>query len=330
MLRNFSLTKCHKILKKEVIATIGYGPQGRSQSLNLRDNGFKPILGLRRNGISWKKAIKDDWIPNYNLFSISDATKRASIIQYLLSDAAQISQWKNIYPHLHPNNTLYFSHGFGIVYADQTKIIPPKDIDVVLVAPKGPGYMVRKAFQEGHGVNSSYAIDQNYTSHANLKTKALAFAIGSKNIFPTTFEKEVYSDLTGERCVLMGLIQGAFKAQYDVLRENNHSPEEAFNETVEEALASLYPLIHEHGMDWMFRNCSSTAQLGALKWAPKFEEVLKPVIEKCYQAVKSGKETKHVIKHNSDPNYRKHLESQLSELDNSEMWTTGRNIRKLR
>jgi len=326
MLQKFSIAKCHTILKKDLIATIGYGPQGRSQSLNLRDNGFKSILGLRKNGDSWKKAINDGWHPNYNLFSISDAVKRGSIIQYLISDAAQIKQWNTIRKNLRPNNTLYFSHGFGIVYADQTKIKPPKDVDVVLVAPKGPGSMLRNA----KSVNSSYAVHQNYTSNATLKTKALAFAIGSNNIFPTTFEKEVYSDLTGERCVLMGLIQGAFKAQYDVLRDNGHSSEESFNETVEEALMSLYPLIHENGMDWMFRNCSSTAQLGALKWAPKFEKVLKPVIQECYEAVKSGEETKHVIKHNSDVKYRQNLEAQLAILENSEMWTTGRAIRKLR
>ena len=317
-------------IKKQVIATIGYGPQGKGQSLNLRDNGFNVILGLRENGKSWKNAQNDGWIPGKNLFNIDEASKKASVIQYLLSDAAQISQWGVISKNLNLGDTLYFSHGLGIVYPKLTGIIPPKDVDVIMVAPKGPGGMVRKAYLEGSGINSSYAIHQDFSQHALSNVKELAKGIGSLNIFPTTFQNEVYSDLTGERCVLMGMIQGAFKAQYDVLRENGHDSEEAFNETVEEALVSLYPLINENGMDWMFKNCSSTAQHGALKWCGRFEEVLKPVIKECYDSVKSGKEVKEVLESNSRENYKEELDGKLKELEDSEIWQVGKKVREMR
>ncbi len=330
--KNMPMQKCRNILKNDVIGTLGYGPQGRAQSLNLRDNGFNVILGLRK-GNSWNAAIQDKWEPGHNLFEISNAAKKSNIIQYLLSDAGQIELWPEINPYLTTGKTLYFSHGFGIVYTKQTGIIVPPNIDVVLAAPKGPGIKLREKFVESngkHGVNTSIAVHQNWSGRAAKRVLALAFGIGSHHVFETTFKREVYSDLTGERCVLMGLIQAAFKAQYDVLRANNHSPIEAFNETVEEALQSLYPIINQQGMDWMFRNCSTTAQRGAIDWSHKFEKVLKPVIEECYKSVKTGKETKRVIANNSNKNYRKNLEHELNEIDNQEIWQVGKIVRELR
>jgi ketol-acid reductoisomerase len=290
---------------------------------------FNVALGLRKGGPSWNEALKDNWIPDKNLFDIDEATHRGKIVQYLLSDAGQMQSWKGVKENLHENDTLYFSHGFGIVYP-QTGIIPPNNVDVVLVAPKGPGSMLRKNFLEKKGINSSYAIHQDYTGKAFDTTLALAFGIGSRTVFETTFKKEVYSDLTGERCVLMGMIQGAFKAQYDVLREKGHGPLEAYNETVEEALVSLYPLINEKGMDWMFKNCSTTAQTGALKWSHKFEKVLKPVIEECYENVANGKETDEVLKRNKNSDYREKLDKELKELADDEIWRVGKEVRKMR
>ena len=302
--KKFPTNHFKHIRKNEIYSVIGYGPQGRGQSLNLKDNGFNVILGLRK-GNSWNKAIEDGWIDGKNLFSIEEATHKGTIIHYLTSDASQIQLWNVIKDRLYENNTLCFSHGFGIVYNNQTNIIPPSNIDVIMVAPKGSGLSVRNYFIEGKGINSSYAIHQDYTGNATTTCIATAFAIGSSNLFETTFEKEVYSDLTGERCVLMGMLQGAFKAQYDVLRENNHSPFEAFNETVEELLISLAPLVHEKGMDWMYSNCSTTAQRGALDWAPRFEKILKPLIRECYDSVKNGNETEIVINSNSKIDYKK-------------------------
>lgn len=321
--------KLDEILGQETSAILGYGPQGRGQSLNMRDQGFNVIVGLRK-GKSWDKAVEDGWVEGENLFEIEEAAKRGTIIQYLLSDAAQIAMWPTIKPHLTAGKALYFSHGFGIIYHDQTNIVPPKDIDVILVAPKGSGLTVRTHFLEGRGINSSFAIFQDATGKAGDRAKASGIAIGSGHLFETTFEKEVSSDLTGERCVLMGMVQGAFLAQYEVLRENGHSPSEAYNETIEEALQSLYPLIGEKGMDWMYANCSTTAQRGALDWAPRFRDAIKPVIEQCYANVKSGEEARISIESNSKPDYREKLEVELKEIYDQEMWQAGRVLRNFR
>ena len=326
---DYPIEQCKKILKDEVTAILGYGPQGRGQSLNMRDQGFDVIIGLRK-GNSWDKAILDGWEEGKTLFPINEAVEKATIIQFLLSDAGQIQAWPEVKSRLKEGDALYFSHGFGVVFHQDTQIIPPENIDVILVAPKGSGLTVRNHFKEGRGINASFAIHQDFTKKAKKRCIATAFAIGSGHLFETSFKKEVHSDLTGERCVLMGLLQGAFLAQYEVLRENGHSPSEAYNETIEEALQSLYPLISEKGMDWMYSNCSTTAQRGALDWAPKFKEVLKPVIEDCYEKVVSGEEARISIKSNSKPNYREELEKELQVINNQEMWIAGRKLRPLR
>ena len=327
--KDYPLDSCKQIIGDRKISVIGYGPQGREQARNLRNRGFNVTIGTRK-GCSYDRAILDGWQEGKNLVSIEEAASEGDIIQYLLSDVGQIKQWNSIKPYLTEHKTLYFSHGFGITYQDKTDIVPPKDIDVVLVAPKGAAITVRNAFLEGKGINVSYAIDQDYTGHAKDTCLALAFGIGASNAFETTFKKEVYSDLTGERCVLMGLIQGAFKAQYELLREKGHSPSEAYNETVEEALVSLYPLISDKGMDWLYANCSTTAQRGALDWAPKFEKALKPVIAECYERVINGSETDTVIHANSDINYREKLNKELEEMNNQELWKVAKVIRELR
>jgi len=329
--KEFSLEKAKNILKNETIAVIGYGVQGPAQALNLRDNGIKNVIvGQRKNSDSWKKALADGWKEGKTLFEIEDALERGTIISYLLSDAAQIKLWPTVKKHLKKGKTLYFSHGFVITFSKQSKIVPPKDVDVVLVAPKGSGRTVRKIFLEGRGINSSYAVFQDASGHAQDTVKALGIAIGSGFLFKTTFEKEVQSDLTGERGVLMGAIAGLMEAQYNLLRKHGHSPSEAFNETVEEATQSLIPLIGEKGMDWMFANCSTTAQRGALDWKGKFRKATEPVFAELYQSVKSGKEAARTIKKNSESDYRKKLQVELDTMHNSEMWQTGKKVRELR
>ena len=315
----FSINKAKNILKNEVSSIIGYGPQGRSQSLNMKNQGFNTILGLRE-GPSWDLALKDGWVENTNLFKIEEACDKGTIIHYLLSDAGQIQQFPKIKNYLTPNKSLYFSHGFGIIYKDLTHIEPPKDIDIFMIAPKGPGIEVRRHFLNGKPINASWAVHQDYSGKAIEKCLSVGFAIGCENLFQTTFKNEVYSDLTGERSILMGLLQGAFKAQYDVLREKGHSPIEAYNETIEEGLKYLYPLVLENGMDWMFENCSTTAQRGALDWAPRYYDILKPEIENCYNSVETGIEAQKSIDSNSDPNYREYLKIELDEIKNQEMW----------
>jgi ketol-acid reductoisomerase len=318
------------ILADETVTVLGYGVQGRGQSLNMKDNGVKVTIGLRDKGRSWDLAQQDGWVPGKTLFSLEEASQRGTIIQYLLSDAGQKEQWPTIKPFLTKGKALYFSHGFSIAYKDQTNVVPPKDIDVILVAPKGSGTTVRRLFLEGRGINSSFAIYQDATGKARDRCLALGIAIGSGYLFETTFEKEVFSDLTGERGVLMGAIYGLWLAQYEVLREHGHSPSEAFNETVEEATQSLYPLIAENGMDWMYANCSTTAQRGALDWFKRFRDASKPVFEELYQKVAAGEETKRVLDANSRPDYRQQLEKELKEVADSEMWKAGTVVRSLR
>ena len=326
----FPLAKARAVLQNETIAIIGYGVQGPGQALNLRDNGFNVIVGQRYPSKSWDKAVADGFVPGESLFPIEEAVKQADIIQYLLSDAAQIAVWETIKPHLTPGKALYFSHGFGITYKDRTGIIPPEDIDVILVAPKGSGTSLRRLFVAGRGLNSSYAIFQDATGRAKERVIALGIGIGSGYLFETTFQKEVYSDLTGERGTLMGAIAGIFEAQYNVLRKRGHSPSEAFNETVEELTQSLMPLVAENGMDWMYANCSTTAQRGALDWKNKFRDAVAPVFDELYDSVAKGEEAQRSIDSNSQADYREKLEEELRELRESEMWQAGQTVRSLR
>lgn len=326
----FPLAKAQELLKNETIAVIGYGVQGPGQSLNMRDNGINVIIGQRRGGLSWDKAVRDGWVPGINLFELEEALERASIIQYLLSDAGQIQAWPTVKKHLTQGKTLYFSHGFGITFNERSGIIPPADVDVILVAPKGSGTSLRRLFVEGKGINSSYAVYQDFTGKAAEKAIALGIAIGSGYLFETNFRNEVYSDLTGERGTLMGAIAGIMEAQYNLLRKRGHSPSEAFNETVEELTQSLMPLIAEKGMDWMFANTSTTAQRGALDWKNKFRDAVAPVFEELYDAVISGNEAQRSIDSNSQPDYRVKLEAELKEIRESEMWLTGKAVRQLR
>ena len=326
----FPLSKAREVLKDETIAVIGYGVQGPGQSLNLRDNGFNVIIGQRKDSKTWDKAVADGWVPGETLFEIEEACKRGTIIQYLLSDAAQIAVWPTVKAQLTAGKALYFSHGFGITYKERTGIVPPADVDVILVAPKGSGTSLRTMFLENRGLNSSYAVFQDATGKATDRAIALGIGVGSGYLFETNFKREVYSDLTGERGTLMGAIQGLLLAQYEVLRENGHTPSEAFNETVEELTQSLMPLFAANGMDWMYANCSTTAQRGALDWMGPFHDASKPVFQKLYSEVASGNEAQRSIDSNSQPDYREKLEEELKALRESEMWRTGAVVRKLR
>ena len=326
----FPLEKAREVLKDETIAVIGYGVQGPGQALNLRDNGFNVIVGQRKGGKTWEKAVADGWVPGETLFEIEEACERGTIIQYLLSDAAQIEVWPTVKKHLTPGKALYFSHGFAVTYKERTGIIPPADVDVILVAPKGSGTSLRTMFLEGRGLNSSYAIFQDATGRAWDRCVALGIGVGSGYLFETNFKREVYSDLTGERGSLMGAIQGLLLAQYEVLRENGHTPSEAFNETVEELTQSLMPLFAKNGMDWMYANCSTTAQRGALDWMGPFHDAIKPVMYQLYDSVKTGNEAQISIDSNSKADYREKLEEELRQLRESEMWQTAVTVRKLR
>ena len=327
--KEFSLEKAREILKNETIAVLGYGVQGPGQACNLRDNGFNVIVG-QREGSTYEKAVKDGWVPGETLFSIEEAAEKGTIVCMLLSDAAQIAIWPKVKPYLTAGKALYFSHGFGINWSDRTGIVPPADIDVIMVAPKGSGTSLRTMFLEGRGLNSSYAIYQDVTGKALDRVLAFGIGIGSGYMFEITFQREAVSDLTGERGSLMGAIQGLLLAQYEVLRENGHTPSEAFNETVEELTQSLMPLFAKNGMDWMYANCSTTSQRGALDWMTPFHDAIKPVMYQLYDSVKTGKEAQRSIDSNSQPDYREKLNEELKALHDSEMWRTAEVVRQLR
>ncbi|GAB7350108.1 hypothetical protein MBLNU459_g0773t1 [Dothideomycetes sp. NU459] len=316
--------------KNDTLALIGYGSQGHGQGLNLRDNGLNVIVGVRKGGASWKDAQQDGWVEGKNLFDIDEAIGKGTIIMNLLSDAAQSETWPHIKPQLVKGKTLYFSHGFSPVFKDQTKVEVPSDIDVILVAPKGSGRTVRTLFREGRGINSSVAVYQDVTGKAQEKAVALGVAVGSGYLYETTFEKEVYSDLYGERGCLMGGIHGMFLAQYEVLREQGHSPSEAFNETVEEATQSLYPLIGANGMDYMYAACSTTARRGAIDWSKRFKDALKPVFDDLYKSVKTGEETRRTLEYASQKDYRAKFEAEMEEIRGLEIWRAGKAVRSLR
>ena len=329
--KEFPLSKARKVLKDETIAIIGYGVQGPAQALNLKDNGFNVIIGQSKAfKKDWNRAVKDGWKPGETLFDIEEAAEQATVIQMLVSDAAQKAIWPTIKKCLHPGDALYFSHGFAIVYGNLTKVVPPDDVDVLLVAPKGSGTSVRRNFLTGAGINSSFAVYQDATGKAEERCMALGIGIGSGYLFPTTFQNEVVSDLTGERGILMGALAGVMEAQYDVLRKNGHSPSEAFNETVEELTQSLIRLVDENGMDWMFSNCSATAQRGALDWRPKFKKAVLPVFNDLYKRVESGDEAKRVMRTCGKADYQDQLGKELAAIRESEMWKAGEATRKLR
>ncbi len=326
----FPIEKAKDVLKDETVAVLGYGVQGPGQAMNMRDNGIHVIVGQRKGGKSWQHAVDDGFEPGKTLFPLEEAAEKGTIIQYLLSDAGQAATWPKIKPCLKEGDALYFSHGFSITYGDQTGVIPPDYVDVIMVAPKGSGRSVRINFVAGSGINSSYAIYQDYTGRAEERTFAIGIAMGSGYLFPTTFKKEVYSDLAGERGVLMGCLAGVMEAQYNLLRKHGHSPSEAFNETVEELTQSLIRLVAENGMDWMYANCSTTAQRGALDWKHRFKEAVTPLFDELYESVVSGEETRIVLETNSAPDYREQLREELDEMKNSEMWRAGAAVRKLR
>ncbi len=326
----FPLEKAREVLKNETVAVIGYGVQGPAQAMNMRDNGIKVIVGQRKGTPNWDKAIADGWVPGETLFEVEEAVEKGTVIQYLLSDAGQRSQWPKIVEHLNEGDMLYFSHGFSVTFKDDTGVIPPPHVDVALVAPKGSGTSVRRNFLAGSGINASYAVHQDATGRAKDRTIALGIAIGAGYLFPTTFENEVYSDLTGERGILMGALAGVMEAQYNELRKNGHSPSEAFNETVEELTQSLIRLVGENGMDWMYANCSTTAQRGALDWKDKFRDATAPVFADLYASVRSGNEARITLDANSQPDYRAKLEEELKAIRESEMWRAGAAVRSLR
>ncbi len=328
--REFSLARARTALKPETVAVLGYGVQGAAHALNMRDSGIRVIVGQREGTASWARAKRDGWKPGRTLFSLGEAAKRGTILMLLVSDAAIRTVWPAISPSLTPGKALDFAHGFGLVFHTLTRLVPPKGVDVFMVAPKGAGATLRRNFRSGAGINASCAVERDATGRARERCLACGIALGANNLFPTTFERETVGDLTGERGMLVGGLAGMMQAQYDVLRENGYTPSEAFHETVEELTQSLIRLVDEVGMDGMFRHCSVTAQRGALDWMPRFRAAVLPTFRKLFASVKSGKEAARVMRLCGRPDYPKRVRKELDALRRSEMWRAGAAVRALR
>jgi ketol-acid reductoisomerase len=326
----FPLAKAKEILRQETIAAVGYGIQGSMQALNLRDNGFKVIVGQRKESPRWQNALRDGWKEGETLFPIEDACRQGTTIINVLSETGQVKQWPAIKRYLTPGKTLSFACGFSTTFSKTTGILPARDIDVILVVTRGSGRTYRQRFIEKKGFASSFAVLQDVSGRAESKALALGIGIGSGQLFKTTFEKEAYSDLVGERGILVGALTGMIEAQYNELRRHGHSPSEAFNETVEELTESLIPLLGANGMDWLLENCSVTAQRGALDWKDKFKTALEPVFAQLYESVSSGREAERVISATGDAQYSNKLNKELKQIKGMEIWRTGAKIRSLR
>jgi len=272
------------VLKGKKIAVIGYGSQGRSQSLNLKDSGLDVVIGLRP-GKSWDAASKD----GMKVMPVADAVKKADVVQILLPDEHQAAVYRTeIMPHLSDKKCLMFSHGFNIHFG---QIVPPATIDVIMVAPKGPGAMVRRQYEEGKGVPALIAIHQDYTGNAHKIALAYAKAIGATRavVLETTFREETETDLFGEQAVLCGGTTSLVKAGFETLVNAGYSPEMAYLEVLHE-LKLIVDLIYEGGLTNMRKYISNTAQYGDLTRGPR---VIGPeayvAMQKILEDIQSGR-----------------------------------------
>lgn len=333
---DFSLERARQVLGGESLVILGYGVQGPAQSLNLRDNGFNVTVGQRPRGENHEKALADGWTPGRNLFDVEDAVRHARTIgrsmqvQYLLSDAGQSQVWPQLRPLLRPGDALLFSHGFSHVYRTLTGVVPSEDVDVILVAPKGAGRSLRDHFREGRGINSSFAVGQDFTGRARDRAIATGMAIGSGFLFPTTFEKEVYSDLTGERGVLLGAIYGLAEAAFNNLRQRALSPYEAANHSVEVAVETISRIVGARGGDGLVRELPDELLPYFANGFVAAVDATSDVFEELYESVRQGGETRKVLAANSRADYRAILDDELVRVSESELERAGALVRDRR
>ncbi|MGX7092162.1 ketol-acid reductoisomerase [Hutsoniella sourekii] len=251
------------ILEGKKIAIIGYGSQGHAHAQNLRDSGFDVVIGLREGG-SFDRARED----GFEVKSVAEATKKADIVMVLLPDERQkVVYEESIAPNLEAGNALVFAHGFNIHYA---QIVPPADVDVFLVAPKGPGHLVRRTFEEGAGVPALVGVYQDPSGQAKEIGMAYAVGIGAgrAGILETTFKEETETDLFGEQAVLCGGVSHLIKAGYEVLTEAGYQPESAYFEVLHE-MKLIVDLIYEGGLENMRYSISDTAEWGDYVTGPR-------------------------------------------------------------
>ena len=325
----FPLEKAREILKDETIAVIGYGVQGPGQSMNLRDNGFNVIVGQRKGSKTWDKAVADGWVPGETLFEIEEACQRGTIIEYLLSDAAQIEVWPKVKKHLTAGKTLYFSHGFAITYKERTGIVPPADVDVFMAAPKGPGHTVRGQYVIGQGVPCLVAVEQDATG--NCKNIALAYIAGiggaRAGIMETTMDIETETDLFGEQTVLCGGVIDLMQCGFETLCEAGYAPENAYFECIHE-MKLIVDLINKGGVAAMNYSISDTAEYGEYVSGPRVidHEQVKANMRAVLSDIQDGSFAGRWIAENK--NGRTFFNSKRAALAKHPMETVGEYLRE--
>jgi len=309
-------------LKDKTIAVIGYGSQGHAQAQNMRDSGLNVIIGVRPEGSSWNRARND----GFEVYSISEAAEKADIIFMLIPDMVQPAVYrKEIAPHLSEGKTLDFAHGFNIHFK---QIVPPENVDVIMVAPKSPGLRLRETYKEGFGVPALIAVYQDWSGKAKDTALAIAKALGctKAGVIETTFKDETESDLIGEQTVLVGGLIELIKNGFEVLVENGYPPELAYFEACNEAKL-IMDLIYEKGIIGMLRAVSDTAKYGGLTVGPKvIDEHVKENMRKAVKQVQNGEFAKEWLEEHRTG--EKRLKELMKKIEEHPLEKVGRFIRK--
>lgn len=311
------------------LSIIGYGSQGRGQSLNHRDSGVDVHLGLREGGKSWEYAVNDDWVPGENLHPVGEAAEIGDIVQLLVPDMEQKRVWEeDIREHLVADNALAFSHGFNIT---TERIKPPEDVDVIMVAPKGPGAIVRQQYEAGFGVPSLFAVNQDYTGKAKDRVLGMAKSIGSTKpgILETSFNDETMSDLFGEQVDLCGGVTELANAAFETLIEKGYNPVLAYWETHHELFGLIAPLSYNFGSAGMLRRVSDTAKDGAFTSGKR---VIDKNVKKNMKAVLSDIESQKYMNgwiKRYDEKGRNAVTEKLEALDKHPIEIVGKQVRQI-
>jgi ketol-acid reductoisomerase len=310
-------------LRDQTISVIGYGSQGRAQALNMRDSGLHVIVGLRPDGKSWKKAAADGFEPQ----PISQASEKGDIVHLLIPDMEQPEVYKNeILPHLRSGKALGFSHGYNIHFK---QIVPPNNIDVIMIAPKGPGFRVRELYEQSFGVPSLVAVNQDFSRRAKQRALAMCKGIGSTRagVIETTFKDETESDLFGEQAVLVGGLIELIRNGFEVLVEAGYPAELAYFEACNE-MKLITDLVYKGGFSGMLRGVSDTAKFGGLSEGPRVIDAhVRENMKALLEDVRNGK---FAQKWTSDPpRSRKELHHLMDKIDNHQIEKVGRDIRKM-
>ena len=308
-------------LRNKVVAVIGYGIQGRAQSLNMKDSGVEVVVGLRKGGSSWERAEDDSFDP----LTVSQAAEQGDVIHMLVPDMQQPQLYKTeISKYLGRGKTLGFSHGFNIHFK---QIIPPPNVDVVMVAPKGPGARLRETYLEKFGIPALVAVAQDATGHAMNTALSMCKALGctKAGVLETNFKEETESDLIGEQTVLVGGLMELIKNGFEVLVEAGYQPELAFFEACNEAKL-IMDLIYQRGLVGMLRGVSDTAKYGGITVGPKvIDDHVKENMRKVVKLVQNGDFAREWV----NASQKDLLEPKLRELANHQLEKVGKEIRKM-